>query len=297
MSHYALVSKYNIVVQVIVCDQDPMNIDITRKLANDISGRWLQTSYNTRGGIHYNSDNTPSGQPGFRGNYAGIYYTYSDELDAFIPPKPTIPCTLDTTTFQWKPTDTLENKEEIQYESAITTSSPWSVSNSGELVIKPLLTFGYNAFLVTAPAGTTHEFDLDDKGAYAPGMYYHLSGRGQITVKSTGEKLLERTAGWLSTEHTDYASIGNEKAINYFPEESKWICIPHRINKNGLPNVSKLIIRAGTTETMPNGSNILICEGELVSNNITYPVPSRLRPRQGNISVSAITDVYALIFN
>ena len=164
-------------------------------------------------------------------------------------------------------------------------------------MVKPLLTFGYNAFLVTASAGTTYEFDLDDKGAYAPGIYYYLSGRGQITVKSTGEKLLERTAGWLSTEHTDYSSTGNEKAINYFPEESKWICIPHRINKNGLPNVSKLIIRAGTTETIPNGSNILICEGELVSNNITYPVPSRLRPRQGDISVSAITDVYALIFN
>jgi hypothetical protein len=102
MAHYALVNKDNIVVRVIVCMEDPMNIDVTQKLAEDISGRWLQTSYNTHGGIHYNSDGTPSGQPGFRGNYAGLNFTYSDDLDAFIPPAPNLPCTLDTDTFQWK---------------------------------------------------------------------------------------------------------------------------------------------------------------------------------------------------
>ena len=298
MSHYALVNKDNVVVQVIVCDQDPTNIDVPRKHAEDIEGRWLQTSYNTRAGVHYNSDRSPSGQPGFRGNYAGINFTYSDELDAFIPPRPVIACTFDPTTFQWRLVEELQNTPAVEYESAVTTVSPWPslIENNG-LVIKPLLTFGHNAFLVTALAHTTHEFDLDDKGAYEPGIYYYLSGRGQITIKSTGEKLLERTPGWLSTEHTDYASVGNEKATNYFFEESKWICIPHRTNPQGLPNVSKLIIKAGTTETILNGSNILICEGELRSNDTTYPVPSRLRPRQGDISVSAVTDVYALIFN
>ena len=299
MSHYALVNKDNIVVRVIVCDQDPTNIDIPRKEAEDISGRWLQTSYNTRAGVHYNLDGmTPSGKPGFRGNYAGLYFTYSDELDAFIPPPPTLPCTLDPTTFQWKLIEELENKENTEYESAITTVSPWpELSESDGMFIKPLLTFGYNAFLVTASANSTREFDLDSNGAYEPGIYYYISGKSQVTVKRTGEKLLERTAGWLSTEHTDYASVGNEKATNYFPKEAKWICIPHKINPNGLPNVSKLIIPAGTTQTILNGSNILICEGELVSNNIIYPVPSRFRPRRGDVSVSAITDVYALIFN
>jgi hypothetical protein len=102
MAHYALVDNNNIVAKVIVCDQDPMNIDIPRKEAEDMLGRWLQTSYNTHGGIHYNSDNTPSGQPGFRGNYAGIGYQYVDELDAFIPPKPHESWTLDTTIFQWQ---------------------------------------------------------------------------------------------------------------------------------------------------------------------------------------------------
>lgn len=182
----------------------------------------------------------------------------------------------------------------VEYESVL---SHMPTTDNGNIVVKPLLTFGYGAYLVTAHADTTYEFDLDDKGAYAPGIYYYLSGRSQITIKSTGEKLLERTAGWLNTEHTDYASVGNEKATNYFPKETKWICIPHKINPNGLPNVSKLIIPAGTTQTILNGSNILICEGKLISNNIIFTGPSRFRSRDGDVSVSAITDVYALIFN
>lgn len=47
-----------------------------------LPGTWLQTSYNTRGGVH-----THGGTP-FRKNYAGVGYTYDPLLDAFIPPSP-----------------------------------------------------------------------------------------------------------------------------------------------------------------------------------------------------------------
>lgn len=108
MAHYALVNKDNTVLRVIVCDQDPTNIDITRTEAEAVQGRWLQTSYNTRGGIHYNQDGTPSGKPGFRGNYAGIGDKYLDELDVFVLPSPGPGWTLDTTTFQWKLTTVIQ---------------------------------------------------------------------------------------------------------------------------------------------------------------------------------------------
>lgn len=53
-------------------------------LADDLGlgGVWVQTSYNTRGGVHING-----GTP-LRKNYAGIGYTYDETRDAFIPPKP-----------------------------------------------------------------------------------------------------------------------------------------------------------------------------------------------------------------
>jgi len=53
-------------------------------LADDLrlGGQWIQTSYNTHGGVH-----VTGGVP-FRKNYAGVGYTYDEQRDAFIPPKP-----------------------------------------------------------------------------------------------------------------------------------------------------------------------------------------------------------------
>jgi len=46
-----------------------------------------QTSYNTLRGMRVSEDRLPTWTKGFRGNYAGIGFTYDSNLDAFIPPK------------------------------------------------------------------------------------------------------------------------------------------------------------------------------------------------------------------
>ena len=65
---------------------------------------WKQTSYNTRGGIHYQADNnTPSidQRKAFRKNYAGIGYYYDSIRDAFISPKPFPSWTLNEDSCLW----------------------------------------------------------------------------------------------------------------------------------------------------------------------------------------------------
>jgi hypothetical protein len=99
MAHYALLDENNTVVQVItgVDEWETVN-DITdwEKYYSQSTGfKVLRTSYNTVGGNH-----TTGGVP-FRGNYAGIGYTYNEELDAFIPPKPYPSWTLNEETFNW----------------------------------------------------------------------------------------------------------------------------------------------------------------------------------------------------
>ena len=59
-------------------------------------GQWIQTSYNTYGGVH-----KLGGTP-LRKNYAGIGFTYDYEKDAFIPPKPFNSWTLNETTCLWE---------------------------------------------------------------------------------------------------------------------------------------------------------------------------------------------------
>ena len=49
---------------------------------NLLGGNWIQTSYNTNGGVN------SRGGKAIKKNYAGIGYTYDKERDAFIPSKP-----------------------------------------------------------------------------------------------------------------------------------------------------------------------------------------------------------------
>ena len=85
MAHYAKVLDGK-VINVIVADEDFINnkVDTT-------PGFYVQTSYNTRGGVHYQpGTNTPSEDQSkaLRGNYAGIDYIYDSENDVFYNVQP-----------------------------------------------------------------------------------------------------------------------------------------------------------------------------------------------------------------
>jgi hypothetical protein len=90
MSHFARVNAQGIVEQVIVAEQDFIDT------LPDASS-WVQTSYNTRGGVH-----TTGGTP-LRKNYAGIGYTYDPQRDAFISPKIFNSWVLNEETCLWTP--------------------------------------------------------------------------------------------------------------------------------------------------------------------------------------------------
>lgn len=81
MAHYAQLDSNNVVVQVIV-GPDEDNKDCELMYQMETGKKWKRTSYNTRGGTHL------EGKTPFRKNFAGIGYTYDEQRDAFIPPKP-----------------------------------------------------------------------------------------------------------------------------------------------------------------------------------------------------------------
>ena len=84
MAHFAEVDENNIVKRVIVAEQDFIDSGAVGDSSN-----WIQTSYNTRGGVHYapNSDE-PDGGIALRKNYAGIGFVYDKDRDAFYQPQP-----------------------------------------------------------------------------------------------------------------------------------------------------------------------------------------------------------------
>ena len=90
MAHFAKVVQGK-VVKVIVAEESFFD-----NFIDDSAGRWIQTSYNTFGGVHL-----LGGTP-LRKNYAGIGYSYDEVRDAFIPPKGFDSWVLNEDSCQWE---------------------------------------------------------------------------------------------------------------------------------------------------------------------------------------------------
>ena len=75
MSHWAEIDNDNKVIRVTVGDNnDPAGDEGYSWLIDNLGGTWIKTSYNAV-------------TNGFRGNFAGIDYTYLPLEDIFMPPK------------------------------------------------------------------------------------------------------------------------------------------------------------------------------------------------------------------
>lgn len=83
MAYYARVDENGIVTDVTTCADDESGV---AWLQQHFPANWVQTSYNTRGGVHYGQDGLPDNGTPLRKNYAGIGYTYDGV--GFSPPQP-----------------------------------------------------------------------------------------------------------------------------------------------------------------------------------------------------------------
>jgi hypothetical protein len=100
MGHYAKVLN-TVVTEVIVADAGFFDTFVDTS-----PGAWIQTSYNTRGGIYYiPNTNTPDPDQSkaLRANYAGIGYTYDQANDVFYAPQPYPSWTISAPTWIWQP--------------------------------------------------------------------------------------------------------------------------------------------------------------------------------------------------
>ena len=142
MAHYAVLDDNNIVTQVFV-GKDEGDTDWDWELYYGAK----RTSYNTDGGVHYTSvekevtftdqENNavtmtvefpvPSGEDGFRKNYAGIGFTYDEARDAFIPPQPYPSWTLNEDTCLWD--CPVEQPDPIENEDGTVTFHIWDEDN------------------------------------------------------------------------------------------------------------------------------------------------------------------------
>ena len=124
MAHYAFLDENNIVTEVITGKEEG-NFNWEQQYGSFRGQLCKRTSYNTIGGVHQ-----LGGTP-FRKNFAGIGYTYNEDRDAFIPPKPFNSWILNEDTCLWNapvamPTTELENNQSYSWNESIVN---WEVKN------------------------------------------------------------------------------------------------------------------------------------------------------------------------
>ena len=119
MAHFAKIDENNIVTQVVVVEnKDTADATGVEKehigaahLEKILGGIWKQTSYNGN----------------FRKNYAGIGYTFDEQRNAFIPPKPFNSWILNEAICQWEAPIAMPNDGHIYTWNEETIS--WTIQN------------------------------------------------------------------------------------------------------------------------------------------------------------------------
>lgn len=97
MSHFAQIDENNVVQQVLVIAQ----FEIDTGNWGD-PAQWVQTSYNTRGGVYYTpgtNNPDPDQSKAFRKNFAGLDYIWDGV--GFSAPQPYPSWTKDSFTYLW----------------------------------------------------------------------------------------------------------------------------------------------------------------------------------------------------
>lgn len=96
MGHFAKVENGK-VTKVIVAEPEFFNTFI-----DSSPGTWLQTSYNTFGGVHYDENGNPDNGIALRGNYAGVGFIYDAVNDVFYEPQPYPSWTISAPSWIWQ---------------------------------------------------------------------------------------------------------------------------------------------------------------------------------------------------
>jgi len=132
MAHFAKINDNNVVLAVLTIDnKDMLNGDGVETESvgqaylqthnNWPANKWIQTSYNTYHQTHRSGDNSKA----FRGNYAGIGYSWDATNEIFWEPQPFSSWTKNTTTAEWQAPLTKPDLTSTQINQNVANTHEW----------------------------------------------------------------------------------------------------------------------------------------------------------------------------
>lgn len=132
-----------------------------------------------------------------------------------------------------------------------------------------------------------------DAATYADSKTVLLFTEGDFTVrdKATGEVVYQCNPGWIN--YGDYEDRDLIAKANTF--SVSW-CYDPKVNQNYVPPINLFEMKQGQSMFMDSNTNLFLCSGTLLVNERQYMGPYQLAVRTNGNKVTALTDIYGLLF-
>jgi hypothetical protein len=78
--------------------------------------------------------------------------------------------------------------------------------------------------------------------------------------------------------------------------DTTFFCFPRQDDKGEMPELNKFFIGAGQSTSLPKGTKLFHCHGEISINGSLITNPAQIRSATNSLNISAITDCYGIIF-
>ena len=156
------------------------------------------------------------------------------------------------------------------------------------MIRKPFAAFGRVLYANYYEAGYTVEATT-----FADSKTVLLFTEGNMVVrdKQTGEVIHQCVPGWINSgdyEDRVFSCISEVASVSW--------CYDPKVNHDYVPAIDLLAMKSGETVQLPEGTNLFLCHGKLAVNGVGREAPRQIAVRSAQVTATATTDVYGLIF-
>lgn len=165
-----------------------------------------------------------------------------------------------------------------------------------KLAYTPYRAFDWVVLKVECPMGHSFSAEVTKSGPRAESANFTLHTAGVLNAKCLTDDLPmipQRLAGMSSL---DLNPLRSGKFEFRADQDSRWWCINWQRNGEKLPNVSPVVMAAGTSRTFPIGTRLFLVEGQVDVNGSAVSLPSSVKASTQDVTVTCSANTYGFLF-
>lgn len=156
------------------------------------------------------------------------------------------------------------------------------------MISKAHAAFGY--VIISQSFADGEAFDVEVNSA-SDALIFYVKGSFEHK-NATATHIYDFAPGTLLQPH-DYIPNKYKYVVN---GEGLLFCLGSAANRGYLPSASKFFLAAGNSATLPVGTKLFHCAGQMDVNGKVLTDPTQLRSVSNPLNIQAETDCYGLIF-